>query len=379
MPPIRISGGGASSGDDLLVSVASVSKGSYLDLRYSAGPKFWTSGIGTLELDHLTIADFATDCATFLLTTGTKLLVHHASFFSAVAEGSGCNTAIQMGGGGTYPLTGAITDPFSGYGSVIDTVDFLRMGIVLDMVGNVNDTKFLNSYVIGGNTSTTPPIIRAANAQSAAYNNRSNTIRGNTLEGCAPINGAGSCTYSYSCGIKLSNSTNWNIGDNGWYDALGPFLCGDSTAIHNNIEKTNYVDFSGTALTDSTWSANNYMPWRTIPFTFDGGGSALSGTTTRCTLVPFGGYINQFSAQGDQAGSVTITVKAVALASYTGPSSASDISNGGESMSSVAKLTDSTLTSWARTLAPQTMVCVTLSSPSTFTWITGSVQVWEGR
>ena len=61
------------------------------------------------------------------------------------------------------------------------------------------------------------------------------------------------------------------------------------------------------------------MPWRTVPFFFDGGGRALSGTTTRCGLVPFGGLINRFSMAADQTGSATVTVKAVALGSYTGP------------------------------------------------------------
>ena len=71
-------------------------------------------------------------------------------------------------------------------------------------------------------------------------------------------------------------------------------------------------------LVDSNWDENNYMPWRTVPFFFDGGGSALTGTITRCTLVPFGRIINRFSMLADQSGSAKLTVKAVAMGSIPG-------------------------------------------------------------
>jgi hypothetical protein len=76
---------------------------------------------------------------------------------------------------------------------------------------------------------------------------------------------------------------------------------------------------TGATFADANWSANNNMPWRTIPFFFDGGGSALSGTITRCTPITFGGVVNKFFVQADQSGSATITVKTVASGSYTGP------------------------------------------------------------
>ena len=121
------------------------------------------------------------------------------------------------------------------------------------------------------------------------------------------------------------------------------------------------------------------MPWRTIPFFFDGGGSALSGTITRCTSITFGGVINKFFVQADQSGSATITVKTVASGSYTGPGSASDISNGGEAMANVITKSDTTLAGWMTALAPDTTVCISLSNPSTATWLSGYVRVQEGR
>lgn len=114
---------------------------------------------------------------------------------------------------------------------------------------------------------------------------------------------------------------------------------------------------------------------REVNALFDGGGSALSGTITRCRLVNFGGTIKQITLVTDQAGTATVKVMTVAYASYTGPSSASDISNGGEMLSAAVKLQDSTLTSWTTALSAGTVVCIQLSSPSTATWLSGSIEV----
>jgi hypothetical protein len=86
----------------------------------------------------------------------------------------------------------------------------------------------------------------------------------------------------------------------------------------------------------------------------------------------------------DQTGSATVTVKAVTLGSFTGPGSATDISNGGEVMTNAAKLQDTTLAGWTyaggvTSLPPNTMLCFTLTNPSAVTSLAGNVQVWEGR
>ena len=253
--------------------------------------------------------------------------------------------------------------------------------------GNVNDIKFLNNYVWGGSTTTPGPILESVGA--GAGTNYSNTIRGNTFEACNRVNGTGTCVLSHNCGLKLAAAQEWTIDSNGFYDAFSSaasFLCGSSTAIKNNVTRTNYVDTTVSHLVDSNWDENNYMPWRTVPFFFDGGGSALSGTTTRCTLVPFGGIINRFSMLADQSGSANLTVKAIAMGSYTGPASAADISNGGENLVNAAAKQDSVLAGWSytnitgsATMPPNTVVCFTLSAPSAITWLSGNVQIWEGR
>lgn len=97
--------------------------------------------------------------------------------------------------------------------------------------------------------------------------------------------------------------------------------------------------------------------------------------------------INQFLMAADQPGAATVIVKTIALGSYTGPSSATDISNGGETMTASVSKQDSALTGWtysgtnpnAGLLPANTMVCFTLSNPTAITWLAGQIQLWEGR
>ncbi len=201
--------------------------------------------------------------------------------------------------------------------------------------GNIIDSN--NMY--GGMSTGSKAMIDIQGYGTGVNASRANIISKNLFEPWG---------HYYLCGINLHNAENTVITGNGFWDGDGStsFLCGDSTATKNLVDKSNYVDVTGSKLTSPSWSENNYMPWRTVSFFFDGGGSPLSGTTTRCGLVPFGGLINRFSMAADQTGSATITVKAVALGSFTGPGSAIDISNGGEVMTNAAKLQDTTLAGW---------------------------------
>jgi hypothetical protein len=216
--------------------------------------------------------------------------------------------------------------------------------------------------------------------------NRSNLLDNILVEGLIPSGFGG----AYNCGIKLHNAEENTITNSSYYDGLNnsAFLCGDSTAIKSRVTSSNYVDVLGTLYTDATWSANNDMPYRTVNFSFDGGGISLTGTTARCSPpLPFGGIINKFSMLADQSGTATVTVKAVDFASYAGPSSATDISNGGETMTGTVSKTDTTLSGWtyaginaaAGWLPPNSIVCFTLSNPSNIIWLQGNIQILEGR
>lgn len=131
---------------------------------------------------------------------------------------------------------------------------------------------------------------------------------------------------------------------------------------------------TATSSTTATWQTGpvSGSVSHSIPFTFVNGGSALSGTTVGCKLIPSTGTIANVTTTGDVSGSATVGVKTVAYASYTGTAGYSgytDIVNGGTapSLSSAVKYTDSTLTSWLTSLTGGQYLCVQMSSPSTVT------------
>jgi hypothetical protein len=192
--------------------------------------------------------------------------------------------------------------------------------------------------------------------------------------------------FSTPVGLYLKGAENTKVSGNGFWDGVASTygVDGDSTATKNNISRDNFVDATGVTLIGPNISKNNYFPWKSIPFSFSGGGSALSGTQTACSApLAFGGNVNQFSMTADVSGGATIVVRSTTTASYTGTAGFSGYTlvsaSGGEVLSSAAYMTDTTLTSWTRQIAPQSIICVQLTSPSTIGTLTGAIQLWEGR
>lgn len=158
------------------------------------------------------------------------------------------------------------------------------------------------------------------------------------------------------------------------YPASGEFV-GVVMAASTGADSLSVVLYRG-AFTPATGGATTNQNIRTITAVFDGGGSALSGTTTRCTHVNFAGTIQEFTMISDVSGNATVDVLTVAYGSYTGPASASSITDSHTpSMTSAAKFQDSTLTSWTTSLSANTVVCFTLSSPATVTWVAANIKV----
>jgi hypothetical protein len=102
---------------------------------------------------------------------------------------------------------------------------------------------------------------------------------------------------------------------------------------------------------------------------------------TSCVYVAFAGTINAFHAvAGDGATVDTVLVKVETQPTFatfisTGVSGASDISNGGEQLTSVLGKVDTTLTSWTTTLAAGTTVCFVGSTFSAGTSVNANINV----
>ena len=197
--------------------------------------------------------------------------------------------------------------------------------------------------------------------------------------------------------LNLANNTgiSWSCTTSGIVTTCTPTLSGGGASFYQTVQNNatpltqrpvlNFttgmtcVDDAGNTSTDCSSSGSGpttNQNIRSVSVVFDGGGSALSGTISRCTQVNYAGTIEKATILADQSGTATIDVRTVAYASYTGPASASTITaSDTPALSSAVKFQDSTLTGWTTTLAANTAVCFVLSSPSTVTWLAAYIEV----
>ncbi|SPD73842.1 exported hypothetical protein [uncultured Desulfobacterium sp.] len=138
--------------------------GSVLDLRYSgstwdsthSNAKISTFGMGKLEIDHLTLADFGLDSSPFLLTTNTTLYVHDNSVLGCDQAGGSQNDFIILGGTATatdkvFGCSG-YNCAYQGYKSIIDKNwmsgirYFLKFGYFADSITVSNNIMSETCY-----------------------------------------------------------------------------------------------------------------------------------------------------------------------------------------------------------------------------------------
>lgn len=155
------------------------------------------------------------------------------------------------------------------------------------------------------------------------------------------------------------------------------------TVYYSGSTQTGYLCKSG-IMTLSTSSggggATTNQNTRQIAVHFDGGGSAITGTTTTCQRVPYAGTINGWYIDSDVSGSGTLGVRSVAFASYTGTSGYSgytDVTGGGTApvITSATNAIFSNLTSWVTSVTAGQIFCFQLSSVTTSTVIDVYLQV----
>jgi hypothetical protein len=135
----------------------------------------------------------------------------------------------------------------------------------------------------------------------------------------------------------------------------------------------NFIDSGAVGCAGGAPTTNQNI--RTFGATFDGGGSALTGTLTRCTNIYESGTISQVVLIADASGSVTVDVQTVAQTSYTGPGSASSITAADiPALSSAVRFSDTSLTGWSTSVAANTVACFVMSSPTTVKWVQATVK-----
>lgn len=180
---IRISGYG-NSGD------ASTSPSflgpSALDLRFNAtNGKITTLGLGRLEIDHLTLKDGGSDCATFIYDTATIVSIHDVQFLGTASGTSACNDAIVLGGTTTTQNTNNAAAGFLGYGSYLDhnTFDKIRRGVWLKVYAQAVQVTNNNWHATCGSSSSAAALeVGYATGGSTIGTTNGNIISGNYFE-----------------------------------------------------------------------------------------------------------------------------------------------------------------------------------------------------
>ena len=110
---------------------------------------------------------------------------------------------------------------------------------------------------------------------------------------------------------------------------------------------------------------------RTVAFTFDGGGSALTAGAKASVRMPVACTIAAWSILADQSGSVVFDVWKDTLANYP-PTNADSLTNGHEpALSAAASGEDTDLADWTSVaVAAGDVLTVVVDSCSTITWAT---------
>jgi len=209
------------------------------------------------------------------------------------------------------------------------------------------DTTNTNVHIWDGADGIVAPFASAPtnghNVTVAVVSGKVTLTDGGALGTAAAANTASACT-----------GNNWS---QGW------------TSGSNNCAQLAFSNLSGSA-TASQLPANQVL--RHV------GATLTPGATTACVPVDFTGTINSFqmsTGDGGTAGTVTVKVQTVALSSYTGVGSTSDISNGGETMTTVAEKRDTTLTSWSTSVTGVTEFCFVASGFASINSVNANVSI----
>lgn len=131
---------------------------SILDLRFhnsdSQSGKIESRGNGTLEIDHLELADGSSSNATPMIhDTNTVLMIHDNTFF---LSGNVAQDAIVLGGVGSNATDGTLNAAFQGYGTTIENNTMMNGNRLVLGQTFVNSIRVVgNLFPFKGNVGTT--------------------------------------------------------------------------------------------------------------------------------------------------------------------------------------------------------------------------------
>lgn len=297
MSPLRITGCTASFGASNLPTPTPPGHPFIIDARF-AGSRILSLGLGTLEIDHLTLINGGTNCGTFLQTTLTNVKMHDNAILGNTAAGgtSSCDDVWLAGGtnGTNIALGGTVNDYFQGYGSVVrdNFADYIRSFLI----GRVafNSVPVTNNEVgINSGSNATTAISAATNATAAVLTSTAHSLpvgTGVTLTfsgftgNWTPLNGAHA--------ITVIDANTFSVAVNS--SAFGA-LTGTPVYLSGSAFSIDGTAASGSNFTDSgNFLSGNLVEQTNYPFAYTlgvsggnyiGGASCWDATTVSVACV----------------------------------------------------------------------------------------------
>lgn len=246
-------------------------------------PKILSLGYGELIVRDLGLEDKGSDCAPFIYTTATRAYIGNDVFQGTTNSNPGssifsCNDAIILGGtSSVQPGTGTASDPFQGYGTVIENnyFDAIRRGVL--------GQTYANSIQILDNTWTPQSGSGLANGGAIDFEgvgslspDSGNYIAGNLIE-----------DFAYPTGIYLHYASNNDLVGNAFWDnssTTKQYVWCDSTDGHMNVVDGS-ANFGGSvtfyqsgSLCGLTTSRQAQSDVSTLPNGLNVGNLTVSGT-----------------------------------------------------------------------------------------------------
>jgi hypothetical protein len=243
--PLRITGSGGSA-NGYWTSLPTGA--STLNMTYnSAAAKIFSFGAGKLEIDHVSLVDSGSDCATFILATNTTLHAHDMSFSGTHSGTAACNNAIQFGN--PYnSFNGGVNAAFQGYGTIIEGVFFDKIQT------GIYGSTYVQAAIFNSNTwSASCGGYAALEINGSVGYANANTMNFNLVE-----------VTNYTYGFVFNNSS-FNAGyANGFWDGSGTlqaFIYLVGTSIFNSCQQCTpgYPTIDG--FTDSSSGSTNIHFW----------------------------------------------------------------------------------------------------------------------
>ncbi len=251
-PPIRITSWGGSSSTE---TGATPLGGGELDLEYNATTaKIDTRGLGLLEIDHVLLRDRGSDCAAFVFTTNTNLMIHDVEFYGTTTTPNACNDGVVIGG--TSTTVGGGPTAVSQGTSVIENNFFAKIQRMVFLQVDASGHKIVNNDYATNSGNTNHAVIEMTSntAGPAGGNDVGNYIAGNGVEGIGTPkyffwclqNCSGNMIAFNQLGGSSPNTTSYRFEATGDYNIVIDGLDQNPLAQHfSDVDATNtYIDFA---------------------------------------------------------------------------------------------------------------------------------------